>query len=115
MAAAKRRRISYTRSDENINLLLKRATLLCTYTNDGKRFMVPLEYLSRNVFIDLLRMSEEEFGLPIHGAITLPCDSTMFEYVVSLVGRRMPEELEKALLTSVATCHQLASSSSSLA
>ncbi|KAK1572525.1 hypothetical protein Q3G72_034104 [Acer saccharum] len=55
----------------------------------------------------------EEFGLPIHGAVTLPCDSTMFEYVVSLVGRQMPKELEKALLTSVATCHRLASSSSS--
>ncbi|KAK1571358.1 hypothetical protein Q3G72_015542 [Acer saccharum] len=50
-------------------------------------------------------------------ANTLHCDShsTMFEYVVSLVGRWMPEELEKALLTSIASCHQLTSSSSSLA
>ncbi|KAK3192911.1 hypothetical protein Dsin_024221 [Dipteronia sinensis] len=38
-----------------------------------------------------------------HRAITVPCDTTMFEYVVSLVGRQMPEELEKALLTSIAT------------
>ncbi|KAK1588357.1 hypothetical protein Q3G72_022443 [Acer saccharum] len=79
-----------------------------------------------NVFIEFLRMSEEDFDLPSHeaqkseeeyghpshGAITLPCDSTMFEYVASLVGRRMPEELETALITSIATCHQLASSSS---
>ncbi|KAK1592853.1 hypothetical protein Q3G72_031401 [Acer saccharum] len=70
----------------------------------------PLEYLSRTLFIELFRITEEEYGLPSHGAITVPCDSTMFEYVVSWVGKWIPEELEKALRTSIATCHQLASS-----
>ncbi|KAK3195892.1 hypothetical protein Dsin_027202 [Dipteronia sinensis] len=91
--------------------LLTKATLLCT-RQIRKRFMVPMEYLSRNLLIELLRKSEEEYGLPSDGAISLPCDSTMLEYVVSLVGRRMSEELEKALFTSTATYHQLASSSS---
>ncbi|KAJ0077642.1 auxin-responsive protein SAUR64-like [Pistacia vera] len=105
MASAKRRRISYPRSfvaDEGHFVV---------YTTDKKRFMVPLEYLSQNVFIELLRMSEEEFGLPTEGAITLPCDSTLLKYVIALVRGRMPAELEKALLTSIATCHQLASCS----
>ncbi|KAI9181176.1 hypothetical protein LWI28_012152 [Acer negundo] len=72
--------------------------------------MVPLEYLSRTLFIELLRITEEEYGLPSNGAITVPCDNTMFEHVISLVGKWIPEELEMALLTSIATCHQLASS-----
>ncbi|KAK3200026.1 hypothetical protein Dsin_023441, partial [Dipteronia sinensis] len=113
MAAAKSRRISYPRSDENQDQSIAKKGNFIVYTNDGKRFMVPLEYLSRNVFTGFLRMAGEEFGLPSHEANTLPCDSTMFEYVVSLVRRWMPEELEKALLTSIASCHQLASSSSS--
>ncbi|KAK0583228.1 hypothetical protein LWI29_034877 [Acer saccharum] len=41
--------------------------------------------------------------LPSHIAITEPCDTTTFEYVISLVGRRVPDELEMALLTSIAT------------
>ncbi|KAJ0077395.1 hypothetical protein Patl1_35794 [Pistacia atlantica] len=60
---------------------------------------------------ELLRMSEEEFGLPSKGAIILPCDSALLEYVISLIQRHMPEELENAVLTSMATCHHLASSS----
>ncbi|KAI9184874.1 hypothetical protein LWI28_001980 [Acer negundo] len=85
MAAAKCRRILYPRSDENQDQPIAKKGNIIVYTDDGKRFMVPLEYLSRNVFTELLRMAEEEFGLQSHGANTLPCDSTMFEYVVSLV------------------------------
>ncbi|KAJ0077394.1 hypothetical protein Patl1_35793 [Pistacia atlantica] len=66
MASAKRRRILHPRS------LVADKGHFVVYTTDEKRFMVPLEYLSQNVFIELLRMSEEEFGLPTHGAITLP-------------------------------------------
>ncbi|KAJ0077497.1 hypothetical protein Patl1_35823 [Pistacia atlantica] len=105
MASAKRRRILYPRS------LVADKGHFVVYTTDEKRFMVPLEYLSQNVFIELLRISEEEFGLPTHGAITLPCDSTLLKYVILLVRGHMPAELEKALLTSIATCHHLASSS----
>ncbi|RVW50953.1 Auxin-responsive protein SAUR66 [Vitis vinifera] len=42
------------------------------YSMDKRRFMVPLAYLSSSIFIELLRMSEEEFGLPGDGPITLP-------------------------------------------
>ncbi|XP_044507137.1 auxin-responsive protein SAUR62-like [Mangifera indica] len=105
MASAKRRRISYPRS------FVADKGHFVVYTTDEKRFMVPLEFLTQIVFKELLRLSEEEFGLPSHGAIILPCDSTFLEYVISLVQGRIPEELEKALLTSIATCHHLASSS----
>ncbi|KAH7692285.1 Small auxin-up RNA protein [Dioscorea alata] len=45
------------------------------YTSEGKCFMVPLAYLDNSIFKELLRISEEEFGLPCDGPITLPCDA----------------------------------------
>ncbi|XP_018849199.2 auxin-responsive protein SAUR62-like [Juglans regia] len=70
------------------------------YTDDKKRFVVPLEYVSKMIFGELLRMSEE-FGLPSNEpiGITLPCDGTFSEYVIYLVQVHMPEDLEKALLS----------------
>ncbi|KAH7692280.1 Small auxin-up RNA protein [Dioscorea alata] len=49
------------------------------YTSEGKRFMIPLAYLTNNIFKELLRISEEEFGLPGDGPITLPCDAASME------------------------------------
>ncbi|KAJ4715920.1 Auxin-responsive protein [Melia azedarach] len=106
MAVVKQRRISYPTSPDPF---VADKGHFVVYTTDKKRFMFPLEYLNRNVFRELLKMSEEEFGHQIQGAITLPCDNTLLEYVISLVRRRIPEELEKNLLTSIVTCHQLAS------
>lgn len=110
IAANKRKRISYPKAESSV---ANKEGHFVVYTTDNKRFVVPLEYLSQNVFRELLRMSEEEFGLPGNGPITLPCESVFMEYVVSLVQWRMPVDLEKALLTSMATCHS--SSSYSLA
>ncbi|KAD4982154.1 hypothetical protein E3N88_18825 [Mikania micrantha] len=41
------------------------------YTIDKNRFVIPLSYLNTNIFKELLRMSEDEFGLPSNGPITL--------------------------------------------
>ncbi|RWR90628.1 Auxin-responsive protein SAUR36 [Cinnamomum micranthum f. kanehirae] len=72
------------------------------YTIDGKRFMVPLAYLNNPIFIELFRMSEDQFGLPYDGPITMPCDGLFMEYVASFIQRRLSEDVEKALLTSIA-------------
>lgn len=77
------------------------------YSMDKRRFMVPLAYLSSSIFIELLSMSEEEFGLPGDGPITLPFDAATMEYMVSMVGRHVSEELEKALLVSLANTTSL--------
>lgn len=71
------------------------------YSADNKRFVVPLTYLKCNIFRGLLRMSEEEFGLPRDGPITLPCDAASMEYIVSLVQREVSEDLETALILSI--------------
>ncbi|PHU00261.1 Auxin-responsive protein SAUR64 [Capsicum chinense] len=50
----------------------------------------------------LLNMSEEEFGLPSGGPITLPGDSAFMDYIVSLVKKGIAAgDLRKALLLSV--------------
>ncbi|KAL9417456.1 hypothetical protein AB3S75_040442 [Citrus x aurantiifolia] len=114
MAAMKRKRISFPRRAAAQNSSVANKGHFVVYTTDNMRFTVPLEYLSRNVFIELLRMSEEEFGLPSNGPITLPCDSTFLNYVMTLVKGCIPEDLGKALLTSLPTCYFSASSSLAL-
>ncbi|CAL9109208.1 unnamed protein product, partial [Musa textilis] len=50
----------------------------------GRRFVVPIAYLKSNIFQELLRMSEEEFGVPVGDRpITLPCDAAFMEHVVA--------------------------------
>lgn len=84
------------------------------YTSEGKRFIVPLVYLESNVFKELLKISEEEYGLPRNGPITMPCDAVFMEYVLCLLRRRISEDMERALLIgSILVPHQHISSSSS--
>ncbi|KAJ0960623.1 hypothetical protein J5N97_001499 [Dioscorea zingiberensis] len=71
------------------------------YTSDGKRFMVPLEYLDTRIFQELLRMSEEEYGLPGDGPITLHCDAVSMEYILLLLKKQVSKDVEKALLSSI--------------
>ncbi|KAF8020531.1 hypothetical protein BT93_G1069 [Corymbia citriodora subsp. variegata] len=47
--------------------------------------MVPLERLSSNIFQELFKMSEEEFGLSSDGQFTMPCDAASMEYIISLI------------------------------
>ncbi|PON36386.1 LOW QUALITY PROTEIN: Small auxin-up RNA [Parasponia andersonii] len=77
------------------------------------RFMLPLTYLRHEIFQKLLKISEEEFGLPICGPIILPCDSVFMDSLVSLIQRsEMARNLEKAQLNGiniVSSCLQFAS------
>jgi Auxin responsive protein len=71
------------------------------YTVDGKRFMIPLDYINSRIVMQLFELSEEEFGYTIDGPITLPCEATVMEYALGLVKRGVSEEVERALLSSV--------------
>ena len=111
MAAGKRnKRISYPRHEDDMQSSAVNKGHFVVYSVHHKRFVVPLKYLSTNVFRELLKWSEEEFGLPANGPIRLPCDSVFLEYVISLVRERVPEDVEKALIISMAACHNEASS-----
>ncbi|KAG9443133.1 hypothetical protein H6P81_018987 [Aristolochia fimbriata] len=73
------------------------------YTKEGKRFVVPLYYLNHPIFKVLLEMAEEEFGPMVHGPLKVPCEEELMGYIVSLLRRNHPQEVERALV-SITTC-----------
>ncbi|XVE67246.1 hypothetical protein DITRI_Ditri08aG0144900 [Diplodiscus trichospermus] len=68
------------------------------YTTDQRRFAMPLSYLSNNIFLQLFKMSEEEFGLSSNRPITLPCNAEFMDYLVSLIQQGLAKNLEKFLI-----------------
>ncbi|XWS40254.1 hypothetical protein CRYUN_Cryun18bG0124700 [Craigia yunnanensis] len=80
------------------------------YSADQKRFMLPLEYLKKEIVRELFNLAEEEFGIPTNGPLTLSCDAVFLQYVISLIKQHLNEDVEKALLTSIAIGHCSSSS-----
>ncbi|CAO2813689.1 unnamed protein product [Amaranthus hypochondriacus] len=74
------------------------------YTTDERRFVIPLEYLKSEIFIELFRIAEEEFGVANSGSLMLPCDSDFMEYLISMISRCVTGDLEKALIMSLTGC-----------
>lgn len=114
LAAIGRKRISFTRTRErfgdcNPSIIVDKGHFV-VYTADQQRFVIPLAYLSNAIFRELLKMAEEEHGLPSDGPITLPCDAVFIEYAVSLIRRNVAKDMEKALLMSITTAQCLSSS-----
>ncbi|KAK9690683.1 hypothetical protein RND81_09G146800 [Saponaria officinalis] len=97
-AAASRRRISWPRTN-----VADRGHVFI-YANDGKRFTIPLSYLKSEIIQQLFRMAEAEFGLTSDGPITLPCDSVLMEYAISVLERQLTEDLQKAFISSFSEC-----------
>ncbi|KAJ6708090.1 AUXIN-RESPONSIVE FAMILY PROTEIN [Salix viminalis] len=62
-----------------------------------KRFAVPLAYLGNEIFHELFKMSEEEFGISSDRPITLPGDSEYMDYILSLIQRGEATDFEKIL------------------
>ncbi|XP_031128446.1 auxin-responsive protein SAUR68-like [Ipomoea triloba] len=103
-AAIRRKRISFSRQNDDADSCSTSAVTkghFAIYTADQKRFVVPLSYLENDIIRQLLNMSEEEFGIPSDGPITLPCDAAFLDYIISLLSRGLSKELENALLISV--------------
>ncbi|KAJ9152426.1 hypothetical protein P3X46_025993 [Hevea brasiliensis] len=105
IAAMRRKRISFPRLKGNRNTDFSQASSagsgnFVIYTIDGIRFVIPLAYLSSDIFRELFKMSEEVFGLPSEGPIKLPCDAVFMGYTVSLIQKGLGKDIEKALLTS---------------
>ncbi|VVA92962.1 unnamed protein product [Arabis nemorensis] len=102
-AALKRKRISFQRSITTTSSSAVEKGCFVVYTADEARFAFPISYLSHSVFQELLKISEEEFGIPSGGPITLPFDSVFLEYLIKLIERRMDGDIEKALLMSISS------------
>ncbi|XP_060168794.1 auxin-responsive protein SAUR68-like [Lycium barbarum] len=104
-AAMQRKRISLPRNGNDEDSCSTSSSIIAgkgqfvVYTTDQKRFVIPLAYLQNEVILQLLNMSEEEFGCPSGGPITLPCDSDFMDYIVSLIKKHATaEDLHKASL-----------------
>ncbi|WRX15012.1 Small auxin-up RNA - like 10 [Theobroma cacao] len=80
------------------------------YSADQKRFMLPLEYLKKEIVRQLFKLAEEEFGVPSNGPLILPCDAVFLQYVISLIKLQLTKDVEKAFLTSIASGHCSSSS-----
>ncbi|XP_016500449.1 auxin-responsive protein SAUR68-like [Nicotiana tabacum] len=75
------------------------------YTIDQRHFVIPMAYLENEVIRQLLSMSEEKFGLPSGGPITLPCDSAFMDNIMSLIKKGITAgDLHKALFLSIPSC-----------
>ncbi|KAK6921303.1 Small auxin-up RNA [Dillenia turbinata] len=111
-AASSRKRISFPRRDSSQDLDERSTSSdislskghFVVYTSDRRRFVLPLSYLNNYIFAELLRMSEEEFGLPSNEPITLPCDAVFMEYILLIIRRGISKDLAKALVSSAASC-----------
>ncbi|KAM3201150.1 hypothetical protein P3L10_033513 [Capsicum annuum] len=110
-AAMQRKRISFPRNGSDAESCSTSSSAIVekghfvVYTIDQARFVIPLAYLENEIIRELLNISEEEFGLPSGGPITLPCDSTFMDYIVSLIKKGITAgDLHKALLLSITSC-----------
>ncbi|KAG5611768.1 hypothetical protein H5410_023049 [Solanum commersonii] len=110
-AAMQRKRISFPRNDGDVDNCSKSSSSIVekchfvVYTADQARFVVPLAYLENEVIKQLLSISEEEFGLPRGGPITLPCDSVFMSYIISLIKKGIAAgDLRRAVLLSIPSC-----------
>ncbi|KAK3011024.1 hypothetical protein RJ639_011928 [Escallonia herrerae] len=85
LVVIRRKRISFLRNNVDGELdsfgtpFLADKGQFVVYSDDGRRFVIPLVFLNNEVLRQLLKMSEEEFGLPGDGPITLPCDAFLIE------------------------------------
>ncbi|KAL5803641.1 hypothetical protein ACOSQ4_031946 [Xanthoceras sorbifolium] len=103
LAGRNQKRVLFPRNNGDVDAEMADEGHFVVYTTDRRRFTFPISYLSNYIFLELLRMSEEEFGLPSNGPITLPCDAIFMEYVVSLIQGCVDRHLQEALLMSVAS------------
>ncbi|TMW84145.1 hypothetical protein EJD97_025717 [Solanum chilense] len=110
-ATMQRKRISFPRNARDVDSCSASSSSIVQkghfviYTADQDSFIVPLAYLENEVIRQLLSMSEEEFGLPSGGPITLPCDSAFMSYIISLIKRGVaPGDLHRVVLLSIPSC-----------
>ncbi|XP_072953416.1 indole-3-acetic acid-induced protein ARG7-like [Typha angustifolia] len=53
-----------------------------------RRFVIPTEYLGHREFVELLREAEEEFGFQHEGVLRIPCEVSVFESILKVVGKK---------------------------
>ncbi|KAL8158667.1 hypothetical protein V2J09_000204 [Rumex salicifolius] len=60
---------------------------------EHRRFIIPTTYLRHNLFKILLEKVEEEYGFDHAGALTIPCETETFKYLLKCIETH-PEDPE---------------------
>ncbi|CAN0921114.1 Auxin-responsive protein SAUR65 [Linum grandiflorum] len=55
------------------------------YSVDRRRYALPLELLENEMFVEMLKMAEEEFGLSNHQSIVFPFDSSVMDRIIDIL------------------------------
>lgn len=82
------------------------------YTNEGKRFVLPLDYLNHPMLQVLLEMAEDEFGTTIDGPLKVPCDGSLLDHIIMLVRRSKSHDYDDVEKSSTSSSCKGASTSS---
>lgn len=76
------------------------------YSTDKMRFVLPLVYLENNIFKQLFKLAEEEFGVCTNMPLTLPFDAKVIKYLITLVQGNAAKDLDEAVLVSLTSSTQ---------
>ncbi|CAI0545259.1 unnamed protein product [Linum tenue] len=79
---------------------------------DKSRYVIPLKYLTNYVVVEVLRMSEEEFGFSSDKPIVLPFDTSVMDQIILLLSSQ-GEVLEQVPRNVIATAKGCSSSTQS--
>ncbi|CAN0921113.1 Auxin-responsive protein SAUR64 [Linum grandiflorum] len=66
-------------------LLGKKKGWFVVYSVDRRRYALPLELLENEMFVEMLKMAEEEFGLSNHQSIVFPFDSSVMDRIIDIL------------------------------
>lgn len=61
-----------------------------------RRFIIPTTYLSHSLFKVLLEKAEEEFGFDHSGALTIPCDTETFKFLIKCMETHQKAQPDKS-------------------
>ncbi|XP_047312686.1 auxin-responsive protein SAUR68-like [Impatiens glandulifera] len=89
MALNGSKRISFPAKidDERREVVIADKGNFVVYSIDKRRFQIPLKYLECNILKEMLKISEDEFGLPGDGPIVLPWDAASVNLTINLISR----------------------------
>lgn len=69
--------------DQGLRLDVPKGHFVVYVGENRSRYIVPISFLSRPEFQNLLHQAEEEFGFDHDKGLTIPCDEDVFESLTS--------------------------------
>lgn len=71
--------------DQGLRLDVPKGHFVVYVGENRSRYIVPISFLSRPEFQNLLHQAEEEFGFDHDKGLTIPCDEDVFESLTSML------------------------------